>query len=177
MDRIESIISSHIRQVPDFPKPGINFYDLTPLMSEPRVFAAIIDEFVRLARPLHADVVVGIEARGFIFGAPLARALGIGFIPVRKPGKLPYKVERIDYSLEYGSGQLEMHNDAVKSGTKALVVDDLIATGGTARATCELLKRMGAEIAGFMCVVELSFLDGLKLLAPVDIISLVKYDR
>ena len=173
---LESLINQQIRQIPDFPKPGINFYDVTPLMSQPEIFGGIIAEFAKLAKPLRPQVIVGIEARGFIFGAPLARELGIGFVPVRKPGKLPYKVERIEYTLEYGSGQLEMHNDAVKRGTRALVVDDLIATGGTARATCELLQRMGADIAGFLCVVELTFLGAVKILSPVDIISLVNYD-
>ena len=149
-----------IRNVPDFPKAGILFYDVTTLLQEPAGFRAAVD---RMAAPFEGrgiDVVVGIESRGFIFGAPVADRLGAGFAPVRKPGKLPSQTLRASYDLEYGSDGLEIHDDAVKQGQRVLIVDDLLATGGTARATVDLVKRLGGEIHALAFLIELVALKG-----------------
>ena len=153
-------LASHIRDVPDFPKPGILFKDITPLLADP----AALDEAVRqLAEPFEGQgvtKVVGIESRGFIFGSAIARHLKAGFVPIRKPGKLPHKTVRKEYSLEYGTDAIEMHADAVGPGDKVLMVDDLLATGGTMEAACELVSELGAEIVGVAFLIELSFLKG-----------------
>jgi adenine phosphoribosyltransferase len=157
-------LRAHLRDVPDFPKPGILFKDITPLLADPRAFHITLDLFAERFIGEHVDVVVGIESRGFIFGGALAARLNASFVPVRKPGKLPYKTDRLAYKLEYGEAELEMHVDSIKAGAKVLVVDDLIATGGTAAAAAELARRQGGVVAGFAFVVELDFLDGRKKL-------------
>jgi adenine phosphoribosyltransferase len=175
MDPRVELVRSHIRAIPDFPKPGILFRDITPLLSDTVAFRTSIDLLAERVRVLAPEVIVGIESRGFLFGAPLAYTLGIGFVPVRKPGKLPHATTRVDYDLEYGTDAVEMHTDAIGHGTRVLVVDDVIATGGTARATCELVRRLGGELVGAAFLIELSFLDGGAALAPVPTVSLVRY--
>ena len=166
-----------IREVPDFPKPGILFYDITTLLQDPEGFAALTEQLVSRCGAFRPDTVVGIEARGFIFGPLLAARLGTGFVPVRKPGKLPAATDQITYDLEYGQDTLQIHRDAIRPGQRVLVVDDLLATGGTAAATCRLVEQSGGEVAGLVFVVELTFLEGRKKLADYDIVSLVEYDQ
>lgn len=165
-----------IREVPDFPKPGINFYDITTLLKD----AEGLRESVRLLKDLNEDLqidtVVGVESRGFIFGAPLAIELGTGFIPVRKPKKLPAECVSISYDLEYGQDTLEMHKDAVGEGHKVLIVDDLLATGGTARAVVDLVESVGGEVVGLNFVVELDFLSGRNKFEGYNVRSLLHYD-
>lgn len=177
-NRIEAI-RSLIRDVPDFPKPGILFKDITPLLQHREGLSLVTDEFCErfCERALPSvDLVVGIESRGFIFGAPLALRLGAGFVPVRKPGKLPYKVNRIAYKLEYGEGHLEVHEDAITPGANVLIVDDLLATGGTAAAAYELVKSQGANVLSFAFVVELAFLEGAKRLTSASVDSLLRFE-
>lgn len=157
-------LRAHLRDVPDFPKPGILFKDITPLLADPRAFHITLDLFAERFIGEHIDVVVGIESRGFIFGGALAARLNASFVPVRKPGKLPYKTHRVAYALEYGEAELEMHVDSIKAGAKVLVVDDLVATGGTACAAAQLVRQQGGVVAGFAFVVELDFLDGRRRL-------------
>lgn len=164
-----------IRSVPDFPKPGILFRDITPVLADPAGFAAVVDGLAGLARAHGADRIAGIESRGFIFGAPVARALGLPFILVRKPGKLPAETDRIEYDLEYGSDALETHTDSVAPGDRVVIIDDLLATGGTATAACQLFERRGAAIASVLVVVELGALGGAERLAPRPVHALVKY--
>ncbi len=164
-----------IRDVPDFPQPGINFKDITPVLSDPALFRDIIDYFAETHGGDEIDVVVGIESRGFIFGAPLALELDAAFVPVRKPGKLPYEKVRIDYALEYGNDSLEVHRDAIAGGQRVLVVDDVLATGGTAAAAKRLVRQLGGEVVGLCFVVELSFLNGREKLADVAVHSLLTY--
>lgn len=167
-------LRKRIRDVPDFPKPGIVFKDITPLLQDHKAFEAIIKSFVDRYSKKDVDIVVGIESRGFLFGAPLAHQLGASFVPVRKKGKLPYKTVDISYDLEYGSATIEMHTDAVAKGHKVVVVDDLLATGGTADAACKLVQKQGGEVVECAFVVELAFLGGReKIAAPVH--SLVSY--
>ena len=166
-----------IREVPDFPKPGILFYDITTLLQDPEGFAALTEQLVSRCGAFRPDTVVGIEARGFIFGPLLAARLGTGFVPVRKPGKLPAATDQITYDLEYGQDTLQIHRDAIRPGQRVLVVDDLLATGGTAAATCRLVEQSGGAVAGLVFVVELTFLEGRKKLADYDIVSLVEYDQ
>lgn len=175
MDPRIDLIRSRIRDVPDFPKPGILFKDITPLLSDGVAFRTAIDLLAERVRPLRPEVVVGIESRGFLFGTPLAVALGVGFVPVRKPGKLPSAATRVEYELEYGTDAVEMHTDALAHRERALVVDDVIATGGTARATLELVQRLGADPIGAAFLIELAFLEGGAKLAPVPVVSLVRY--
>ena len=158
------LLRSKIRDVPDFPKPGIVFKDITPLLNEPQAFRSALDHMADVLRPLKPDVVVGIEARGFIFGAVLATELGVGFAPVRKPGKLPWRSVSESYDLEYGQDELHLHEDALSSGHRVAIVDDLLATGGTAGAVARLVERLGADIAGFSFLVELAELHGRKQL-------------
>jgi len=165
-----------IREVPDFPKPGINFYDITTLILDPNGFEDTIDALVETTRGKRIDTVIGIESRGFIFGAPVAYQLGAGFIPVRKPKKLPAETVSISYELEYGTDSLEMHKDAVGEGHNVLIVDDLLATGGTARAVCDLVESVGGKVAGLLFVVELNFLNGRKKFDGYDVTSLINYD-
>ena len=158
-------LRAHLRDVPDFPKPGILFKDITPLLADPRAFHITLDLFAERFIGEHIDVVVGVESRGFIFGGALAARLNASFVPVRKPGKLPYKKDSVAYALEYGEAVLEMHHDSIRQGAKVLVVDDLLATGGTAAAAADLARRQGGVVAGFAFVVELDFLGGRSKLA------------
>ena len=166
-----------IRDIPDFPKPGIVFKDITPLLLDPIALDAAVAGLTAFAEPLGVELVVAAEARGFILGAPVAQALGAGLIPVRKPGKLPSETVTSEYVLEYGIDALEVHADALAGGARVLVHDDLLATGGTARAVCDLAAGLGAEIVACVFLVELSFLAGRDRLAPLDVYSLVGYDR
>jgi adenine phosphoribosyltransferase len=168
-------LKRYIREVPDYPKPGINFYDITTLLKEPQGLRATIDSFGRLFHGRVIDKVVGIESRGFLFGPPLAYQFSAGFVPVRKPGKLPAETVSQPYELEYGTDELQMHRDAVGAGDRVLIVDDVIATGGTAAATAKLVESCGAEVAGFGFVVELTFLDGRAKLAGYEVETLVRY--
>lgn len=164
-----------IRDVPDFPIPGILFRDVTPLLRDPRGLREVVERLAEAHRGRGIDRVAGIESRGFIFGAPLALALGVGFVPIRKPGKLPADTVRQEYVLEYGTSALELHRDAVEPGERVLVVDDLLATGGTARASTRLVEELGGVVAGVAFVIELSFLNGRNALAAYDVLSLVRY--
>ncbi len=170
-------IKSLIRDIPDFPKPGIIFRDITTLLRQSEGLKYTIDTMTSKCQEagLCPDYIVGMESRGFIFGPPLAYQLGAGFVPVRKPGKLPAAVHTVEYELEYGSDKLEIHQDALDAGGKVLIVDDLIATGGTAKATAELLDKIGCEVLGFVFIVELKDLEGRKKLPNLPIISLVEY--
>jgi len=165
-----------IREIPDHPKPGILFYDLTTLLQDPAGFHDLVDELCDHYASKPVDVVAGIEARGFIFAPALAYRLKAGFVPVRKPKKLPWKTVSVTYQLEYGSDQLEIHEDAVKRGQRVLLCDDLLATGGTAAAAIELVRKLGGEIVGAAFAVELNFLHGRNKLPGVDVFSLLKYD-
>jgi adenine phosphoribosyltransferase len=171
-----SDLRAHIRDIPDFPKPGIVFKDITPLLLDAGALDAAITQLADWARPLDVDLVVAAEARGFILGAALARELGAGFVPARKPGKLPHETVSAEYVLEYGVDALEMHADALADGTRVLLHDDLLATGGTARALAELVEGAGGVIAGCAFLVELSFLGGREKLAPYGVHALVSYD-
>lgn len=166
-----------IREVPDFPKKGILFYDITTLLKDKVGFATLIDKFSEHYIRHEVDVVLGIEARGFIFGPALAYRLNAGFVPVRKPGKLPATTVKYDYALEYGLGTLEIHKDAIQQGQRVLIVDDLLATGGTAEATAKLAASLGAEIAGLGFVVELDFLKGREKLKGYEVMSLLHYEK
>jgi len=166
-----------IRSVPDFPKPGILFYDITTLLKDKTGFAQLIDAFAQYYIDKHVDLVLGIEARGFIFGPALAYRLNAGFVPVRKPGKLPAETITIKYDLEYGSDSLQIHKDAIQPGQRVIVVDDLLATGGTMLATSELVKQLGGELVGVAVAVELDFLKGRGKFPGVDVFSLMHYDE
>jgi adenine phosphoribosyltransferase len=166
-----------IREVPGFPKPGILFYDITTLLKDSRGLHAVIDGLCHRYRNAHVDVVLGVEARGFIFAPALAYALGAGFVPVRKPRKLPAECVSVTYDLEYGTDSLEMHQDAVHPGSRVLIVDDLLATGGTAAATARLVEQVGGTVAGLGFVIELSFLNGRRKLEGYDVFSLLQYDK
>jgi len=165
-----------IREVPDFPKKGILFYDITTLLRDKTGFARLIDLFSENYIGKQIDLVLGMEARGFIFGPALAYRLNAGFVPVRKPGKLPAATCRVEYELEYGSNALEIHKDAIEPGQRVLIVDDLLATGGTAVATAKLASSLGGEIAGLAFVVELDFLKGREKLSGYEVFSLLHYD-
>lgn len=164
-----------IRDIPDFPKPGILFKDITPLLGDPTAFGAAIDQLVERYADQGINTIAAAEARGFIFGAPLALRLGAGFVPIRKPGKLPYATLALEYQLEYGSDRLEVHTDAIKRGDRVLLLDDVLATGGTMRACRDLVAGTGAEVVGCAFLMELSFLGGREKLAPLEIQSLVIY--
>jgi len=164
-----------IREVPDFPKKGILFYDITTLLKEKTGFKKVIDALTDQIRPHKPDVVLGIEARGFIFAPSVAYNLGAGFVPVRKPKKLPAETERISYELEYGMDTLEMHKDAVQPGMRVAIADDLLATGGTALAAVRLVEKLGGKVVAASFVIELEFLKGRDRLAGYDIVSLLKY--
>ncbi len=169
-------LRSLIRDIPDFPKPGIDFKDITPLLADAGALAQTVRALAAYARPLRVDCVVAAEARGFLLGPALALELGAGFVLARKPGKLPYETVSAEYLLEYGAGQLELHTDAVASGRRVLVHDDLLATGGTAAALCELVEQLGGEIVGCGFLVELAFLAGRARLAPHDVHALLSYE-
>ena len=170
-------LKSLIRDIPDFPKPGIMFRDITTVLRDPDGLRYITDCLAEklAAAGLTADYIVGMESRGFIIGAPLAYKLGLGFIPVRKPGKLPSLVHSVEYQLEYGTDSLEIHQDALQPGSRVVIIDDLIATGGTATATANLLQQIGCELLGFGFIIELQDLQGRKHLPDVPIVTLVKY--
>lgn len=168
-------IKAKIRNIPDFPLPGIQFKDITPLVQDPISLRIVISELIKPFKNNNITAVAGMEARGFIFGSLAAWELGIGFIPLRKPGKLPYDVQKVDYDLEYGEASLEAHIDAISKGDKILLVDDLLATGGTAKASCELVEKLGGEIVACAFVIELAMLHGRDQLANHPIHTLVKY--
>ncbi len=165
-----------IRDIPDFPKAGVVFKDITPLLADPHAFEATVDGLAAPFVDAGIDKVLGIEARGFIAAAPVALRLGAGFVPVRKAGKLPYHVEKEEYVLEYGTDLLEIHKDAIEPGERALIVDDVMATGGTAAATIRLVEKLGAKVAGLAFIIELAFLSGRDQLGGCDAVSLVTYE-
>lgn len=173
MDDLKTLI----REVPDFPKPGILFYDITTLLKDAQGFRGVIDGLRGHYSQAQVDVVLGIEARGFIFAPALAYALNAGFVPVRKPKKLPAQTVFVTYDLEYGTDTLEMHKDAIGNGTRVLIVDDLLATGGTASAAARMVREAGGTVAGIGFVVELTFLNGRQKLAGYDVFSLLQYDK
>ena len=164
-----------IREVPDFPKPGINFYDITTLLKDKQGFRETIDGLQSHYRGTPIDIVVGIEARGYFFAPAMAHALGAGFVPIRKPKKLPHTVRSVEYALEYGTDTLEVHADAIEPGQNVLIIDDVLATGGTASAAGRLVEQLGGTVVGFGFVIELKFLEGSKKLAGYDLFSLVQY--
>jgi adenine phosphoribosyltransferase len=164
-----------IRDVPDFPQPGVIFKDITPLLADENAFSSAIDLIVVHYGRGSIDKVVGIEARGFILASPVAYHFGAGFIPIRKEGKLPWESEREEYELEYGTAVLEVHKDAIRPGERVLIVDDVLATGGTARATARLVERLGGKVVGVACLIELSFLKGRDALSDYDFFSLITY--
>ena len=164
-----------VRDVPDFPKKGIMFKDITPVLSDPGLFRASIDLFLERCRGREVDKIVGIDARGFVFGSAIAYELGVGFVPIRKRGKLPYKTEIAKYSLEYGEAEMEMHTDAVKAGERVVLVDDLLATGGTSAAAAVLIRKAGGQLLEAQFLIELKFLEGRKRLEPTPVTSFLKY--
>ena len=168
-------LRAKIREVPDFPKPGILFYDITTLLKEPAAYADVIDRMAEPVKDDRIDLVVGMESRGFIFAAPLAYKIGAGFVPVRKLGKLPADTIEVEYDLEYGTATLEIHRDAIAEGQRVLIVDDLLATGGTVLGTMELVRRLGGEIAGLSFMVELTALHGRDKLGDYPIHTLLTY--
>lgn len=171
----ELLAAALIRDIPDFPKPGILFKDITPVLGDARAFQEVIDCFVERAGSLSPDVVVGIESRGFVFGAPVALALGVGFVPIRKIGKLPYETLIEEYALEYGTAVVEVHRDALPVGARVLIVDDLLATGGTALASARLVEKLGGKVVGFQFLIELGFLQGRQALDGYESQSLLTY--
>ncbi|VVB67698.1 Adenine phosphoribosyltransferase [Candidatus Norongarragalina meridionalis] len=169
-------LSSHIRNVPDFPKKGIGFKDITTLLKDRAAFRDAIKQLSAPYRDKNVSVVVGIESRGFILGAAVAHELGVGFVPLRKPGKLPYKKIKQEYALEYGTDAIEIHEDAIAPGERVLLVDDLLATGGTAKAACDLIEKLGGKIVALAFLIELTFLKGREKLKGRDVMALIKYD-
>ena len=172
-DGLSALIEARVRDIPDFPKPGVTFKDITPLLDDHVAFTLVVDALAAAGRDAEGDVlvdkVVGMEARGFILAAPVALSLGVGFVPVRKPGKLPWQTRAVSYDLEYGSETLEMHLDALEPGDRVLVVDDVLATGGTARATAELIEQADAVVHGLAMLLELSFLPGRETVGDVPL--------
>jgi adenine phosphoribosyltransferase len=173
-DRLE-YVKSKIRDVPDFPTPGIMFKDITPMLADPRAFHIALDSLAERLIGEHVDAVVGIEARGFIFGGALAARLNASFVPARKPGKLPWKADRVAYATEYSKAELEMHVDSIKKGAHVVIVDDVLATGGTAKAAAELVVNQGGHVSAFTFVIELGFLGGRKHLEPSRVESVLSY--
>jgi len=169
-------LKSHIRNVKDFPKSGIMFRDITTLLKNPEAFKFTFDELLSFTKDIKMNKVIGIESRGFIYGPLLAYQLKCGFIPVRKPGKLPAEKVSVSYSLEYGEDKLEIHKDAIQKGDKVLVHDDLLATGGTMNAVCKLIEKLGGEVVQISFIIELSFLNGREKLKPYDVRSIVNYE-
>jgi adenine phosphoribosyltransferase len=168
-------LASKIRDIPDFPKPGIVFKDIMPLLADPDALRQAVNDLAAFARPREPDLVLGAEARGFILGGALAYELGCGFVAARKPGKLPWETVSAEYDLEYGTDSLELHADAIREGARVLVHDDLLATGGTARAKCDLVEQLGGVVVGIAFVIELEFLHGREKLEGYDVHSLIKY--
>ena len=169
-------LSSKIRDVPDFPKPGIVFKDIMPLLADPVSLKRTVDDLCEWIAPRKPDVILGAESRGFILGGAIAYELGAGFVAARKPGKLPWRTVSAKYALEYGFDQLELHADAIRNGARVLIHDDLLATGGTARAKCELVEQLGGEVVGLAFIIELTFLNGREKLEGYDVHSLIQYD-
>ncbi len=169
-------LKAHVRDIPDWPQPGVMFKDITPLLAAPDVFAATVDALAAPFADVEIDKVLGIEARGFVFASPVAYRHAAGFVPVRKAGKLPWEIEREEYELEYGTDLLEIHRDAVAPGERVLIVDDVIATGGTAAATARLVERLGGAVVGLAFVLELGFLHGRKKLDGYDVHTLLTYE-
>ncbi|WP_462417453.1 adenine phosphoribosyltransferase [Kytococcus sp. Marseille-QA3725] len=174
-EELSELVASRLEDIPDFPKPGVVFKDFTPLLRDPHASRAVVDDVVR-RRGGQVDVVVGIEARGFILGSAMAHALGVGFVPVRKAGKLPGETHSASYTLEYGTATIEMHKDAVRPGDRVLIVDDVLATGGTAAACVRLVREAGATVTGLEVVLELGFLGGRAQLEGIDVVSLLVQD-
>jgi adenine phosphoribosyltransferase len=168
-------LAESIREVPDFPKEGILFYDITTLIKDPQAFKQAVDTLTEHYVGQKIDLVVAVEARGYIFGAPVAYQLGAGFVPVRKVGKLPAETVREEYELEYGTDSVEMHRDAIQPGQRVLIVDDLIATGGSAAATARLVERLGGEVVGIAFLIELTFLSGVEKLKGYDVFTVIAY--
>ena len=168
-------VRKRIREIPDFPQPGVLFRDIMPLLADPKGFHIVLDAIAERFVGEHIDAVVGIESRGFIFGGALAARLNASFVAVRKSGKLPYRTDKVSYSLEYGEAELEMHRDSLKEGAHVLIVDDLLATGGTAHAAAELVDRQGAHVAAFAFVIELESLGGRAVLEPAPVVSILSY--
>ncbi len=175
-DGLKARLAAGIRDIPDFPKPGVVFKDITPVLLDPPLFEDTIDALARWAGNRETEKVIGVDARGFLFAAPVANRLGVGLIPVRKMGKLPHRTEREAYDLEYGSAELEIHVDAIEAGERVTVVDDLLATGGSSRAAAQLVERLGGVVAGLGFVIELGFLKGRQRLEPYECHSLVCYE-
>ena len=170
-------LASTIRSVPDFPVEGILFYDITTMLKNPAALKYSIDQLADQYKNSQIDLVAGMESRGFIFGVPLACQLGTGFVPIRKPGKLPADFISESYELEYGTNTLEIHTDAIEKGQKVLIVDDLLATGGTAKATCNLVERLGGDVVGIAFIIELTFLNGREQLQDYNVFSMLKYNE
>jgi len=171
----EKVMKQLIRDIPDFPAPGVMFRDITPVLQDPKAFKEVIDSMVECVAPMKADVIVGIESRGFVLGTPIAIQLGLGFVPVRKAGKLPADTIRAEYALEYGTNAVEIHRDAIEPGMRVAIVDDLLATGGTAKAAVELVEELGGKVVGLSFLIELEFLHGRSLLEGYEVCSLVRY--
>ncbi len=168
-------LKQKIREIKDFPKEGVSFKDITTLMQDGEAFKYAIDEFIKNLKDKNIDIVVGPEARGFLTGTPVAYGMGIGFVPVRKPGKLPYETESYQYGLEYGSDTLQIHKDAIKPGQRVAIVDDLLATGGTMEAAAALIEKLGGEVVSMQFLIELESLKGREKLSKYDVNSLIKY--
>ncbi|MHC4147253.1 MAG: adenine phosphoribosyltransferase [Planctomycetota bacterium] len=169
-------LQKYIRDIPDWPKEGILFRDITPLLADPEAFAAAVDVLSAGFAETNVEYVVAVEARGFIFGSAIAEKLGAGFVPIRKKGKLPWQTESVTYDLEYGTDTLEVHRDAVKSGAKVLMVDDLLATGGTMAAACELVEKIGGQVTGIVFLIELADLGGRQKIAGYEVTSIISYE-
>jgi adenine phosphoribosyltransferase len=170
-------LKAHVRDIPDYPRPGVVFKDITPLLAAPDAFAAVVDAVAAPFAERRIDKVIGIEARGFVFAAPVAYRHAAGFVPVRKAGKLPWQIEQAEYELEYGTDLLEIHRDAIQPGEQVLIVDDVLATGGTARATQSLVERLGGEIVGLAFFIELEFLHGRDRLDGHEVHSVIAYEK
>jgi adenine phosphoribosyltransferase len=170
-------LKAHVRDIPDYPRPGVVFKDITPVLAAPDAFAAVVDAVAAPFADRRIDKVVGIEARGFVFAAPVAYRHAAGFVPVRKAGKLPWQIEREEYALEYGTDRLEIHRDAIAPGEQVLIVDDVLATGGTAEASVRLVERLGGEIVGLAFFIELGFLAGRERLANREVHAVVEYQN
>lgn len=176
MQVYRDLLARFIRDIPDFPKPGIVFKDITPLLGDPGALALAVEMLAQPFRGKHVDLVIGAESRGFIFGTAVAQALSAGFVPIRKPGKLPSQTKQVTYQLEYGSDSLEIHIDAIPTGRRVLLVDDLLATGGTMKASCDLVKALDADIVGVAVLIELGFLNGREKLKEFNVHSIIRYD-